>query len=291
MKLHNGYLNWSGNGPSWDVGISAVTRPVKSYYEETVIVAEMIWAEKQGKLQLCYSGGLDSEYVLGLLLSLGMEVEPVIMRTKYNNHEIKYAFKYCEAHNIKPTVIDLDYDKFIESGEFLKISESINSSAYQIASNMWLIAQLDDTVITGDSNPHMFLQDSKWYVDEIEPIYTQFAFYEQNNVKGTPFFLSYTSEQYLAFLTDPTIQKLANNEIPGKTGTHSSKVHVYNNQDKFVLEQRTKLTGYEVVETSPIFNHPDIQLVNSWKDKWWGSCNFEYYSLIDRLKYDNTRNT
>ncbi len=32
----------------------------------------------------------------------------------------------------------------------------------------------------------------------------------------------------------------------------------------------------------PIFNHPDIQLVNSWKYKWWGSSNHEYFKLIER---------
>jgi hypothetical protein len=286
MKLHDGYLNWSGNGSTWNVDIKPVTRLIKSYYEETKLVAEKVWAEKQGNIHLCYSGGLDSEYVLAVFKTLGMTITPVIMRTQYNHHEIQYAFKYCDKNNITPIVIDLDYDKFVESGEFLKIATEYKIAAFQMPSNLWLTTQIDGTVITGDSNPHLFVdKDGKWYIDEIEPVYTQFDFYEQNNIYGTPFFLSYTAEQYLAFLTDPLMEQLSNNQISGKTGSYSSKVHVYNNQNKFVLEQRVKKHGYEIVEQSPIFNHPDIQLVNSWKTKWWGSSNHEYFSLIERLSW------
>ncbi len=246
----------------------------------------MVWAEKQGNLFLCYSGGLDSEYVLAVFKSLGMPITPIIMRTQYNDHETQYAFKYCDENSITPVVIDLDYDKFVESGEFLKIATEYKIAAYQLPSNLWLTTQIDGTVITGDSDPHLFLHnDNKWYVDEIEPVYAQFEFFKRNNIHGTPFFLSYTSEQYFAFLTDPTMVALARNHIPGKTGSYSSKVHVYNNQNRFKLEQRVKKHGYELVEQSPIFNHPDIQLVNSWKDKWWGSSNHEYFKLIESLSW------
>ena len=284
--ISNNYIRSSGSGINWTVQIDGPVRPIKSYYEETVNVAEIVWSQKQGNLFLCYSGGLDSEYVLAVFKSLGMPITPVIMRTQYNHHETQYAFKYCDENSITPVVIDLDYDKFVESGEFLKIATEYKIAAYQLPSNLWLTTQIDGTVITGDSNPHLFLHnDNKWYVDEIEPVYSQFEFFKRNNIHGTPFFLSYTSEQYFAFLTDPTMVALARNHIPGKTGSYSSKVHVYNNQDKFKLEQRVKKHGYEIVEQSPIFNHPDIQLVNSWKDKWWGSSNHEYFKLIEGLSW------
>ena len=282
--IHDNYITTSGTGPTWNVEIALPTRPVKSYYEETVSVAEMIWAQKSGPLYLCYSGGLDSEYVLSVFLGLGMNVQPVIMRTQYNYPEIKYAFKLCEEKNITPVVIDLDYDNFVESGQFLDIATKTQCVAYQYIANMWLTSQIDGTVITGDSNPHLFLgKDNKWYVDETEPVYKQFDFFKDNNIQGTPFILSYTSAQYFSFLIDPTIQRLANNEIPGKTGSHSSKVHVYNNQSKFMLEQRNKLTGYELVEKSPIFIHRDMKIVNSWKVARYGSSNHEYYSFVSTL--------
>lgn len=281
--IHDDYLHWSGNGPTWQVTIDAPKRQVGTYYEETVIAAEMIWAQKVGELYLCYSGGLDSEYALAIFRSLGMKITPVIMITEYNHPETEYALKYCKHNNIKPVIINLDYNQFVESGELLRICTSMKSAAYQLASNMWLISQIDGTVITGDSDPHLIKLNDEWLVDEIEPVYSQFNYFKDNRICGTPFFMSYTCEQYTAFLTDPIIKKLANNSIPGKLGSYSSKIHVYNNNPYFKFEDRVKKTGYEVVESSAIYNHRDIQTVNSWRDKWWGSSNHEYHDLIKRL--------
>lgn len=283
--LYNNYMRSQGNGPTWCVEIDPPTRPVKSYWEETKIACEMIWEQRTAPLQLCYSGGLDSEYVLAALRHLGMQVEVIIMSTKYNWHETKYAYKFCAENHITPTIIHLDYDKFVESGEFLTIAEKIKCASWQIPTNMWLASQLDGTVITGNDPPHMKLntQDNLWYLDEEEIIHSQFNFWQQNNILGTPFLLSYTPELMLSFLLDPTMEKLANHGFPGKLGTNSTKVHVFNRDSGFNLEQRVKQHGYEMVEKSHIFNHPDIQTVISWKDRWKGTSDHQYHDVVAKL--------
>lgn len=288
MILLDNYIRYSGSGSTWQVEIYPPTRPVKSYYEETVLAAEMIWEAKQGKIHVCYSGGMDSEYALSVFLSLGMDVQPVIIRTQYNDHDTKYAFKFCEERNIKPVIVDLDYDKFVTSGEFLQIAESTQCAAYQYMATMWLTKQIDGTVITGETDPHMFLHtDGKWYIDEIQPVFDHLKYYELHGIHTMPYMIRHTPEQFLSFLIDPTMLKLASNQLPGKTGSYSSKVHVYNNQDKFKIEQRVKQNGYEVIEKSPIFEHPDMQLVRGWKDSKWGSSNFEYNELIGTMLSGN----
>lgn len=289
--VDNNYLRGSGNGPTWTVEIDPPRRPVKSYYEEAVIAAEMIWAQKQGKLNLLYSGGLDSEYVLSVFLKLGMDIQPVIMNLKsstghiYNSHESRYAFSYCQQKGLSPTVIDLDFDQFIENGKFLSIAESVQCAAYQLPASMWLASQIDGTVITGNDPPHMKLNhvDNLWYLDEEEIIHSQFNYFRKYSVYGTPFFLSYTPEMMLSFLLDPTMVALANHQYPGKTGTNSTKVHVFNNGTNFNLVQRVKQTGYEQIEKSPIFDHPDIQKVISWKDKWLGTSDHQYHAVVAKL--------
>lgn len=282
--IHNNYLRGSGRGPTWNVEIDPPSRPVKSYFEETIAAAEMIWGQKQGKLYLCYSGGLDSEYALSVLRYLGMQVTPVIMCTAYNNHETRYAFDYCRSHKIKPLVIDLDYDNFVKSGQLLEIATEMNCAAWQIPSNMWLCSQLDGTVITGDCPPHLKKKDNEWYVDEEEYSHSQLTYFKKYGVFGTPFFLNHTAEQMLSFLIDPTIELLGNDRIPGKQGSHSSKVHVYNNNGgNFKLEPRVKQHGYEYVEKAEIYNHPDIQTVNSWKEKMYGSADYQYNYLVETL--------
>lgn len=283
--LHGNYLRGYGHGPTWTVEIDPPTRPVKSYYEETKVAIEMVWANKQGPLQLCYSGGLDSEYVLSVLLEMGMTVEPVIMRTAYNHPETNYAFRFCEDKRLTPTIIDLDYDNFVESGQLLEIAKNIDCASWQIPANMWLCSQLDGTVITGNDPPHLIKKaDGLWYLDEEEIIHSQFNYFKKYNIYGTPFLLSYTPELMYSFLIDPTMSDLGNDRIQGKLGSNSTKVHVFNNNNgAFRLENRTKLCGYELVEKNPIFNHPDITTVRSWEHTLKGSSDHQYHSVVKNL--------
>jgi hypothetical protein len=267
------------------VEIDPPTRPVLSYWEEVKIACGLIYEQRTAPLQLCYSGGLDSEFVLATLLDLKIPVEVVIMNTQYNYHETKYAFKFCESKNITPTVVDLDYDKFVQSGRLIELAESMRCAQWQIPANMWLVEQLSGTVITGNDPPHMKLnkEDNLWYLDEEEVIHSQFNFWRDHDILGTPFLLSYTPESMLSFLIDPTMEKLANHGFPGKLGTNSTKVHVFNRLSNYNLEQRTKQHGYEIAERSSIFQHPDIQTIISWKDRWKGTSDHQYHNVVAKL--------
>lgn len=283
--LFKNYMRSTGNGATWCVEIDPPTRPVLSYWEEIKIVCGIIYEQRQAPLQLCYSGGLDSEFLLATLLDLGIPVEVIIMNTQYNSHETQYAYKFCDAKKLKPTVIDLDYDWFVKSGKLIEIAESMKCAAWQIPANMWLAKQLDGTVITGNDPPHLKLNQKTnlWYLDEEEIIHSQFNFWKQNSILGTPFLLSYTPESMLSFLLDPTMEKLANHGFPGKLGTNSTKVHVFNRLSNYNLEQRVKQHGYEFVEKNDIFNHPDIQTVISWKDRWKGTSDHQYHEVVSKL--------
>lgn len=286
MKIvHNNYLRSSGSGPTWNVEIDAPSRPVGTYFEEAVRAAELIWAQKQGTLYMCYSGGLDSEFALSVFRHLGMDIVPVIMCTQYNQVERQYALDYCDRYNITPTIVDLDLDKFIESGKMREIAEDIQCGAWQIPSNMWLTSQLDGTVITGECPPHLKKVDNLWYHDEDQVYHSTVTYFKKNGVYGTPFFMNYTAEMVYAFLTDPAIVELAGDKIYGKLGSHSTKYRVYNNNNSaFELTNRTKLHGYETVKDHPIFNHPDISYIVSKQADWWGLSDTEYRIMTQALQ-------
>ena len=280
--IHNNYLKASGNGDTWTVEINPPSRLTKSYFDETIVAAEIVWEQKQGPVYLCYSGGLDSEFALGVFRHLGMPVVPVIMRTQYNDYDMKYASKYCENNNLEPLIVDLNFDKFVQSGKLLDIATDMECATWQVSANMWLCSQLDGTVITGDSPPYLKRVNDVWYLVEEEYAYSQLKYFKKHGVYGTPFFLNHTAEQMLSFLLDPTMQSLAGDQILGKMGSHSSKVHVYNNH-AFQLEPRTKKHGYEQVEKSSIFDHPDIHAVIHKKDKWLGDSYHQYHDTVSNL--------
>ena len=58
-------------------------------------------------LHLCFSGGLDSEYIANVLVRNKIEFVPVILiMNNFDPKEYWYARYFCDQHNLKPVIID-----------------------------------------------------------------------------------------------------------------------------------------------------------------------------------------
>jgi hypothetical protein len=288
--LKNNYLRTSGSGTTFCAEIDPPKNKNANFHTTSIEVAEQVYQSRQGKLYLMYSGGIDSEYILNLFLSLGIDIIPVIIRLKpyYNDHDVKYAFDFCQSKKLKPIVIDLDFDNFVQSGRIVDIATEFKIGAYQLPSTFSCLDQLDGTVVMGSHGPPHMTLDQKtnmWMVDEIEPLHTVLRYFEKNKINGCPYFLVHTPEQYLSFLQHPIMKDLADHKFSGKLGNNSTKGLVYNDVGGFDLVTRQKYTGYENVENSEIFNHPNLKIFKEFKNQWWGIYQEPYHTLISRLQH------
>ena len=263
---YNNFYEFIGTGNTFDIIIDKPTRAPLTYHEEICWNAKYIEANKSGKIHILYSGGIDSEYVLRIFLSLGIEVVPVIIDLKpnLNKEDVQEAILFCAVYDLKPIVIDIDFQKFVTSGKFLQHAESAQCIVYQYPTLMEAVLKLDGTILFGSHEPHFYkdMDTGLWYFNELERIMSWDKWFKVNNICGTPSILNYTPETLLAFMNDKRVVDLVNNKIPGKEGTNSSKNEIYNRVFTDI-HQRKKLTGYERIEKMPFFQHPDIQQVKS----------------------------
>jgi hypothetical protein len=150
------------------------------------------------------------------------------------------------------------------------------------------MTKIDGTILAGCNNPHLLKGiDKQWHVFTHEDNVALGAFIKNKKLHGTHCFLAYTAEQVLGFLNEPIIDDLVNNRIFGKLGSESSKNLIYNNQNDFVIPDRPKYDGYEVIEKSEIFNHPNMKLTTPTKKEQIRCCLFEYKELINSFKTGN----
>jgi hypothetical protein len=299
----NNYLRGSGAGDTWHVDIDPPPGVTKSYFEETITSIEYVYANKTGKFQLLYSGGLDSEYVARVLMHLKMPFDVVIIRltqpgeVDWNQHDTKYAFKFCEENNITPIVYALDFMKYVESGKHRALAESIQCCSSAVATVLHVAEQLDGFVLMGNDPPYLRYEKDKdaWYLEELQYIHSSLRYFKLKDLNGCPFILSYRPEQMLSFLLDPAIQDLGYNRLPGKLGSNSTKNQVFNRGNNFNIEgydfelkKRVKLTGFEAIYRSTRMNHPDLLIFNEeFKQKWNGEY-LEYYpDALKRLSINN----
>lgn len=283
------YIHRSGSGSTFRIDIDAPKNKNLNYHELAKSLAQEINDNKQGKLYLMYSGGADSEFVLNIFLEQGIDVTPVIIQLNpgYNEHDVKYAFEFCESKGLTPVVVDLDFNKFVTSGLIKDIAEEFQISTYQLPSTLHVVEQLDGTVIMGShSIPHISKKADGWYLNEYQPIWTALDFFEKRGIHGCPFFLVQSAEMFYGLLNHPIMHDLANDLIPGKLGNNSSKIQIFNSisEYRYQIKQRPKFHGYEHIEKSDIFNHLNMQWFKYVANpSWWGVHTEPYFPLIERL--------
>jgi len=285
VTKHN-YYRPKNTMENFTIEIDPITRPPLEYGKELIQNAIEINDLKDGKLYALYSGGIDSEMLLEVFLSQKIDITPVIIKLSpnYNDYDLKYAYQFCKNKNITPLMLDINIDEFIQTGEIIKLSEKIGPCPYQMMPIINETLKIDGTVLSGNNEPYFGPDEStgKWYLIDKEYLCLWNRLYESKQLIGTPSFLSWSAETMLAFCLDPTINKLATNQLIGKKGTYSSRNEVYSRT--FPLEPRPKYTGWERLESLPIFSHENIKYIIEYKNKGNGIFKKEYTELITHLQ-------
>jgi hypothetical protein len=254
----NNYYRKIGTGKTFSIEFDKMPSSTLNHTEESKKAAIELYDLKQGELHLCYSGGVDSEFMVSVFIELGIPFTPVLLRynPNYNHHDLEYSLKFCKLKNLNPKIVDIDFNHFVKSGRLLDLCKMIKTSDWRRAGVCEGISKLDGTVILGDCEPYVNLNQEtmtwNFAVDEHE--FAWGNFYIQHGIHGTPYFGGYTPEKYMSFLYNQRIQDVINNKLPGKLGTATSKVIVYNSNNNFNLEPRSKYHGYEHVYTSELYD-------------------------------------
>lgn len=294
--LKDNYMYGTGHGKDWRVHIEPPKKKVKSYYEESVDAIEYIYANKTGKFQVLYSGGVDGQYIIELLRRLKMPFDVTIIHLKdkqgtlLNGHEVIYAHEYCKSRNISPNIYDLNFTDFVESGKMLEISESITCCSIAMPGTMHVASQLDGFKLLGNDPPYLKDINGEWLVEELEYSHGMLRFFDRYKVNGIPYFLQYTAEMELAFLLDPAVKDLVNNVDPTRKGSNSIKSIVFNRGSDFnipvydIATSKKKYTGYEKVYTSDFAKqHPNLTVYHELRSKWNGEWYVPYDELVEML--------
>ncbi len=224
------------------------TRLPKSWKEECLLAANEIFRAQESRLRVCFSGGVDSEMMAESFRLNGIDFVAVIMRfdNGLNQHDILYAEKYCQKHQIKVEYYDIDIIQYMESSDFLEIALKAGVIAPGIVFQIHMARSLSEKglfPVLGAGDVWLKKIDNFWYVLQSEVFGAihrgQLAF----RFPGVMRFFHYTPEQVLSFLEDSTVRKMLSNGFPGVTSQMEVKEEIL--RPHFQLESRIKYTGVE----------------------------------------------
>lgn len=207
-------------------------------------------------LTIFLSGGLDSEMALQSFLSAG--ITPRIATIRFpddkNIHDIGPAMRMLDHMGLKYSIIDIDPEEFVMSGEAFEIGARFQGYSFYQQLLMKVAIDYNAPMITIDEIELEKLPVIDW---ETGKHYDRWAFLKKEDqdgvwrrfadATGIPAFnnfYSYSPESILAFLQLPTVDDLVNDRIPGKLGWTSSKMKIYSHLG-YNFRKRPKWHGVE----------------------------------------------
>ncbi len=252
--------------------------PPLDWRQESILAAQAIANSTDLPISILYSGGVDSEVTIMSFMAAKIPFTAQIMRFNddINYHDIRYALDFCNKHDLKYNVHDIDIIKFFE-GEMYDYAAATHCLSPQLCATMWLVDQVDGFPVIGQGECVIILDGDRWKFRESEMVNSFYRHYLVNNKEGVPGFHQYTPEQMLSFLMDDTFLPYMNTES-GKTSNKTTKLKIY--QKYFPLETRPKFTGFEnIMDHDKKHRNCLAKLYSDWND----IAAFDYEKIIEIL--------
>lgn len=121
-------------------------------------------------VNVCLSGGIDSQFVLSVLRALNKNINIYIFSFTWddcviNSPDVTHAKRYCEKFGLKYTDLDIDFKNFLHTGNHLNVCKKYKATSPQIALQLKMLDYIPDTHIPtflgGDVPMFEFNRDTK----------------------------------------------------------------------------------------------------------------------------------
>jgi hypothetical protein len=178
------------------------TRTPEQPFEEAILSFRKLYDCYQEPLNLCLSGGIDSESMALACLSAQVPfyVSTLRLTNGLNDEDIQHAMAFCRENSIKQNLIDLDIINFFETRQFEEYFFKYNCIGVEIAAQFYFLDQLKGPVIWGGEAFRALCKDGKLYLQLPGQIEAAFhRYFRLKNLAGTPDFHFSTSELSWAF--------------------------------------------------------------------------------------------
>lgn len=237
--------------------------------EELVRTAKYIREKSlgHGRIYVCMSGGIDSEVIARSFLAADIPFTAIILRhtQNTNEHDIAYAFDWCQKNNVELEIVPFDVVKFFVADIPAYIKRGYDAGMNTYLSYMYMhIAELVNAregVAVMGSGETLFKSDG-------EVVSLEFRMWWYNNCRHMvdnpnmmyfPWFFKTTPEMVAAYLDEELVRLFTRDPsyyacapLPEVQTLEKTIVYHKNFPD---MMRRPKYTGWEKVsEQYPVVN-------------------------------------
>lgn len=164
-------------------------------------------ASRESKtIELLYSGGMDSQFVLESFLRTKVPVEVMTMVITIqgailNVADLYYSEKFCRENNVKQNLFYLDAVDFYESGKYLTYIEPYYITEPHVASHFWLLEQCQSYPIIGGDWPWVHTHAPNMIISPYKLSFSSYErFLKDRGIHGIGDFICHSFESVHKFV-------------------------------------------------------------------------------------------
>lgn len=247
MYKHD-WISWDSKSENSNIEFKKLRiEKIGSLYEEIYSNARLIY-EKNKKLTLFFSGGLNSQVILRTYLDMNIPIEVLILKYKkdYNFREFNIAKNICERLGVKFRTLTFDVDHFFENNAEQIFREIPTIDPYKLIF-FKVVEASSGCPIIGNKFPYIFRsspnykETANWCIKFCQDDFS-FLNYSKDVIIGDWFL--YSPEVLLALCDNELVNNLIHDKLLGKQSILTSRVTLFSKQWND-LENRQKSTGFE----------------------------------------------
>lgn len=248
-----------GCDPFW-VKFQSCRRQPLSWKEEVYAAARKIAENTRKPIWVCMSGGIDSELVAQAMIDqdIPFSVLTIAHKEGTNEHDIRYARKWCADHGIRPKVVETDMQRLLTEDMSAYIRQGyVSSQAFRYFQLRLfeMVEELGGYAVLGGGE-QLFLCEKGMPTGSIDDVYLGFdvgyaaplEWCRRQNTSHQPYFYFSTPELCLSYLKMPVVSACLSNPEVFRHPLNCYFLKILAYQGAWPrLRTRQKYTGYENV--------------------------------------------
>lgn len=204
-----------------------------------------------GPLEIFFSGGINSQVILGVYRDLGVNFKVYIVdyTEKYNAKDVSEAKKICNNLGIAYTLIDFSLENFFNT-DAEKIFSQWQGLDIKKLPLLKFLEFSNGNAILGHSEPYIYRKDiyysepSVWNIKFTEENFRTTEYLHNSGLCAAPDWYLRDSKVLMSLLETPVVSMLIDNEFFGKISLVSSRGKIYKKYWSW-FDDCSKRTGFE----------------------------------------------
>jgi hypothetical protein len=236
----------------FNIRFNPISRPLGTWRDEVIANAQYIRSMTDRDIAVALSGGIDGEVVCRAFLAANIHFKVLTVKhtAKTNDHDTRYADKFCREHDLEQIILDLDTEQFFTIDKERFVERGYHAHNLFRYLQLYIMSSAEDrglTAVLGGGEQIYNAGGNEIYVKYHPDFTNSLRWCTDNQALHFPYFFQTTPEVTAAYIKHPLIKFMSQNPryFESYSERYSAEKTLVYHEAWPEMERRTKFHGFE----------------------------------------------